>query len=118
MSCTVFKPACPIIPTYPGAVAITYTEVQETTRTTTYTTHAVAQDILSYYLKSFEETGWSTHSKDAHMINLGYVTSNNHPPFNGSVIIDEETTGSTQFRVSISINGPFFWENWCPTLKP
>lgn len=120
MGCTMFKPACPSIPTYPNAVAIDYTEQQEIIRTTTYTAPigASAQDILSYYRKNLEAGGWSMDGQKAQRIDFEYSTSSNQPPFDLSVIVDEENNKPTRFRVAIRINGPFAWRNWCSTLKP
>jgi hypothetical protein len=116
--CTVFKPACPGIPTYPGAVAVAYIEQEKIIRMTTYDARTSTQDILSYYQHNLEAGGWSMISQDAHLIHFEYMTSNYQPPFDLSVIIDEETNSSTTFRVAVRINGPFAWQNWCSTLKP
>jgi hypothetical protein len=120
MGCTMFKPACPSITTYPGAVVISYTDQEEIIRTTTYIAPvgASTQDILGYYRKNLEAGGWSMDSQQAQRIDFEYSTSNNQPPFDLSVIIDKEDNEPTRFRVAIRINGPFAWRNWCSTLKP
>jgi hypothetical protein len=118
MSCARSKPTCPYIPAYPGATTTGYAEQQETTRTTTYVVQASVHDVLSYLKQNLEQNGWSMVSDSAQGFSMDYITSSNRPPFVIGVRIDHINTQSVEYHVAIAINGPFFWENWCPTLKP
>jgi hypothetical protein len=112
------NPTCPIIPTYPSAVLVSYTERAQITRISTYEVAAQSNEVLTYFMEQLKMNGWEVENGDADGFSMYYRTTNDKPPFSFGITILNQNTDLVQYRVFLRIEGPFSWNYWCSELKP
>jgi hypothetical protein len=117
-SCVSLKPVCPTIPIYPHSTALGYSDKEDITRTTMYQVAASSSDVITFFKQHLEQNEWSIVHEDSTGFSMGYRTTNSQPPFLLSLRINQEKADMLEYSVSIAIQGPFAWRNWCSTLKP
>ena len=97
---------------------MSYTEKDQTTRTTIYRVTDTADNVISYYRKEFLDAGWIMERDGTNNFTVSYASRSDQPPFIGGIAITSIDGSVVEYRVPIAINGPFQWADYCPNLKP
>ena len=117
ISCRETKPICPELPYYPQA-QLTNFETPTVSRIASYQTTDTPGQVLNYYKHHLLNSGWELVNDIPEGITFFYINREKVPPFSLDVVITTTQPGVTDFKVHLTMGGPYNWSNWCQTLRP